>query len=179
MLTHLQPKTPWGKKKAPGRHIPAVTPISSSQTHVAAADISSRRAAGAGRCFGTSPPVLEIPSSFQGQCQLILGMIPLPLSLSSAFLSLPRLLLPRSSHRSHPSGWVQEASFPSPLQGWMPGSDKDPLAPGRGRERDSAIPAGGGGIICHQDRPKSPRAPRAHRLGTPGKGKINIKTGEN
>lgn len=46
MLTHLQPKK--YEKNTPNPHIPAVTPISSSQTHVAAAESVQWAGAGGG-----------------------------------------------------------------------------------------------------------------------------------
>lgn len=131
-------------KKAPNPHIPALTPISSSQT---AADISSMRAAGAGRCFGANPPVLETPFSFQGRCQLILGTIP---PFIFGFPITPEAAPPKVIPLIHLGGCSLSAS-PLPSRDacqaeirihWLQGGGGKEVLPSKHEVE---------GTICHQD----------------------------
>lgn len=156
------------KKETPNPRIPAVTPISSSQTVVAAVDVGSMStgrswqrsgqaippgrwpsAAEAGRVFleSTCPPWehLPWPSQFQGALA----------NASSAWASFPPFIcgfpitLEATSSKLVPlirlggcslSAGAREHRFPSPLQGGTPSQDKDPLAPSLGWGGKEASP---------------------------------------
>lgn len=182
MLTHLQPQK--HEKNTPNPHIPAVTPISSSQTHVAAVESGSM-----GRSWWKSEQDAFLISGGSCQRQLILGMTP-PLSVASP--SPPRLLL----HPAGLAGWLlligtgQAAPLPFSPPGKRAERDKDPLAPAlrRGGKEAPRTHAGASqgpsGIrhpLCHQPEGTSRRSHPPTRLsgtrrpGMPVKAKINIK----